>query len=141
MADTAAPKEYSMTEVATHTTKESTWLVIKDMNDGDTPKVYDVSSYLNDHPGGAEVMMEVAGQDATNMFEDIGHSSDARTEMKKFEIGLLKLTEEEKAQIAEAAAKKAERAAARQVGRGLNPLAVLVMILAISVGYYYSQQK
>lgn len=34
MADTAAPKEYSMTEVATHTTKESTWLVIKDMNDG-----------------------------------------------------------------------------------------------------------
>ena len=34
MADTAAAKEYSMTEVATHTTKESTWLVIKDMNDG-----------------------------------------------------------------------------------------------------------
>lgn len=57
----------------------------------DTPKVYDVSSYLNDHPGGAEVMMEVAGQDATNMFEDIGHSSDARTEMKKFQIGLLKV--------------------------------------------------
>lgn len=57
----------------------------------DTPKVYDVSSYLNDHPGGAEVMMEVAGQDATNMFEDIGHSTDARTEMKKFEIGLLKV--------------------------------------------------
>ncbi|CAM9424748.1 unnamed protein product, partial [Hapterophycus canaliculatus] len=54
-------------------------------------KVYDVSSYLNDHPGGAEVMMEVAGQDATNMFEDIGHSTDARTEMKKFEIGLLKV--------------------------------------------------
>lgn len=53
--------------------------------------MYDVSSYLNDHPGGAEVMMEVAGQDATNMFEDIGHSTDARTEMKKFEIGLLKV--------------------------------------------------
>ncbi len=34
MADTAAPKEYSMTEIATHNTKESTWLVIKDMNDG-----------------------------------------------------------------------------------------------------------
>lgn len=51
-----------------------------------------MSSYLNDHPGGAEVMMEVAGQDATNMFEDIGHSTDARTEMKKFQIGLLKVT-------------------------------------------------
>lgn len=50
-----------------------------------------MSSYLNDHPGGAEVMMEVAGEDATNMFEDIGHSSDAREEMKKFEIGHLKV--------------------------------------------------
>lgn len=57
----------------------------------DTPKVYDVTSYLNDHPGGAEVMMEVAGEDATNMFEDIGHSTDARNEMKKFEIGRLKV--------------------------------------------------
>ncbi|CAB1109442.1 unnamed protein product [Ectocarpus sp. CCAP 1310/34] len=139
MADTPVVVEYSMTEVATHTTKESTWLVIKDMNDGDTPKVYDVSSYLNDHPGGAEVMMEVAGQDATNMFEDIGHSSDARTEMKKFQIGLLKLTDEERAKIAQEAAKKAERAS-RQ-GGGLNPLAVLVLLLAISIGYYYSNQK
>lgn len=34
MAETAAKKEYSATEVATHATKDSTWLVIKDMNDG-----------------------------------------------------------------------------------------------------------
>lgn len=53
--------------------------------------MYDVSGYLDDHPGGAEVMLEVAGQDATNMFEDIGHSTDARTEMKKYQIGLLKV--------------------------------------------------
>ncbi|CAN0102626.1 unnamed protein product, partial [Pylaiella littoralis] len=139
MSDTAATREYSMTEIATHATNESTWLVIKDMNDGDTPKVYDVSSYLNDHPGGAEVMMEVAGQDATNMFEDIGHSTDARTEMKKFEIGRLKLTDEEKAAIAEAAARKAEKAA-RQ-GGGLNPLAVLVLLLAISVGECSAAQR
>lgn len=57
----------------------------------DTPKIYDVTSYLDDHPGGAEVMLEVAGQDATNMFEDIGHSTDARTDMKMFEIGHLKV--------------------------------------------------
>ncbi|CAM9441075.1 unnamed protein product [Scytosiphon promiscuus] len=139
MADSAKTVEYSMAEIAAHATKDSTWLIIKDMNDGDTPKVYDVSSYLNDHPGGAEVMMEVAGQDATNMFEDIGHSTDARTEMKKFEIGLLKLTDEEKAKIAEEAARKAERAS-RQ-GGGLNPFAVLLLLLAISMGYYYSQQK
>lgn len=63
------------------------------MMHADIPKVYDVSSYLDDHPGGAEVMLEVAGQDATNMFEDIGHSTDARTEMKKYQIGVLKVNE------------------------------------------------
>lgn len=34
MADTAATEVYSMVEIATHTTKESTWLVIKDLSDG-----------------------------------------------------------------------------------------------------------
>lgn len=42
------------------------------------------------------------------------------------------LTEEEKAKIAEEVAKKAERANSK--GGGLNPLAVLVLLLAISVG-------
>lgn len=36
-------------------------------------------------------MLELAGQDATNMFEDIGHSTDARQEMKKFFVGNLKV--------------------------------------------------
>lgn len=34
--------------------------------------VYDVSKYLNDHPGGGEIMMEFAGKDADEMYEDIG---------------------------------------------------------------------
>lgn len=33
------------------------------------PKVYDVTKYLDDHPGGAEVIMDVAGQDADEFFE------------------------------------------------------------------------
>lgn len=64
------------------------------------PKVYDVTSYLDDHPGGAEVLLDVAGTDADEFFEDIGHSNDAREELKKHLIGSLKLSEEEKARRA-----------------------------------------
>ena len=32
--DSPDKKEYAMSEVATHASKESTWLVIKDVNDG-----------------------------------------------------------------------------------------------------------
>ena len=28
------------------------------------PKVYDITNYLDDHPGGAEVLLDVSGQDA-----------------------------------------------------------------------------
>lgn len=42
------------------------------------------------------------------------------------------LTEEEKAKLAEEAAKKAQRK--HQEGGGLNPLAVLFLLLAIAVG-------
>lgn len=34
MSETQEKKEYTMAEIATHTTKDSTWLIIKDMNDG-----------------------------------------------------------------------------------------------------------
>lgn len=30
------------------------------------------------HPGGEEVLIEQAGRDATEAFEDVGHSTDAR---------------------------------------------------------------
>ncbi|KAG8442259.1 hypothetical protein GDO86_011165, partial [Hymenochirus boettgeri] len=52
-------------------------------------KVYDVSKFLEEHPGGEEVLREQAGGDATETFEDIGHSTDARNMSKQFVIGEL----------------------------------------------------
>ncbi|XP_049887551.1 cytochrome b5 isoform X2 [Pectinophora gossypiella] len=51
--------------------------------------VYDVTKFLDEHPGGEEVLLEKAGQDATEPFEDVSHSSDARSLMKKYKIGEL----------------------------------------------------
>ncbi len=41
------------------------------------------------HPGGEEVLKEQNGKDATHAFEDVGHSSDAREQMKQYEIAAL----------------------------------------------------
>jgi cytochrome b involved in lipid metabolism len=41
------------------------------------------------HPGGCEVLIEQAGKDATENFEDIGHSTDARNMTKQYMIGEL----------------------------------------------------
>lgn len=41
------------------------------------------------HPGGEEVLLEQAGIDGSEPFEDVGHSSDARQMMEPFKIGEL----------------------------------------------------
>ncbi|KAJ4831429.1 hypothetical protein Tsubulata_923223 [Turnera subulata] len=72
----------SMQEVSEHNTKDDCWIVI----DG---KVYDVSSYLDEHPGGDDVILAATGKDATDEFEDAGHSRSAREQMEGFCIGEL----------------------------------------------------
>merc|ERR1711953_1120560 len=81
---------YSMTEVQKHSRyngqkndTKSYWIVIHD-------KVYDVTKWLDDHPGGEDILMENSGTDASEPWEDIGHSSEAREKMKQYQIGELR---------------------------------------------------
>lgn len=75
-------KEFTYQDVSAHTTKKDLYVVIHD-------KVYDVSSFVDEHPGGEEVMLDVGGQDATEAFEDVGHSEEAREILAGYEIGTL----------------------------------------------------
>lgn len=87
-------KEIAMEEVAKHNKADDCWIVIGNDKTGG-PKVYDVTDYLDDHPGGAEVLLDVGGQDADEFFEDIGHSKNARTELEKHLVGTVKIAEAE----------------------------------------------
>lgn len=69
-------------EVAKNNSAASTWIVLDD-------KVYDVTKFLLEHPGGEEVIINVAGKDATDEFNDVGHSSDARRMAEDYLIGEL----------------------------------------------------
>ncbi|KAI5897639.1 uncharacterized protein SCHCODRAFT_02609854 [Schizophyllum commune H4-8] len=60
---------WTLEEVKKHNTRESCWVIIKN-------KVYDVTSFLNDHPGGAAIILKYAGRDATAAYEPI-HPADA----------------------------------------------------------------
>jgi cytochrome b involved in lipid metabolism len=124
-------REILLTEVAEHNKETDCWLVLGNSKNGGA-KVYDVTKYLNDHPGGPEIIMEFAGKNADEMFEDIGHSNEARTKLKEFFIANLKYDGTEPVE----SKKKGEDI---KSGGGLNPFAVLLLLVAIAVGYYYSQ--
>ncbi|CAE1265948.1 CYB5 [Acanthosepion pharaonis] len=75
-------KVYRLHEVQQHKDNSSTWMIIDN-------KVYDITKFLDEHPGGEEVLLDQAGGDGTEPFEDVGHSSDARIMMKNFYLGEL----------------------------------------------------
>jgi len=87
MATENSTTTFRAAAVADHKDKKSAWIIIHN-------QVYDVSKFLDEHPGGEEVLLEQAGKDATENFEDVGHSSDARDLMKQYLIG--ELAEEDK---------------------------------------------
>ncbi|KPP67937.1 cytochrome b5 type B-like [Scleropages formosus] len=80
---------YTLEEVKQHNTSTDSWLVIHD-------RVYDISSFLEEHPGGEEVLLEQAGADATESFEDVGHSLDAREMLQQYLIGELHMDDRRK---------------------------------------------
>lgn len=60
-------QKYSAEEVSRHNNASDLWIAIHG-------KVFDVTKFLKEHPGGEEVLLNLAGADATKCFDDIGHS-------------------------------------------------------------------
>lgn len=48
-------------------------------------RLYDITEFMHQHPGSPETLMDNAGADASEMFEDVGHSLDARDLMKSLQ--------------------------------------------------------
>jgi len=99
----ASPQEFTYADVAKHSDKQDMYVVIHD-------KVYNTSSFVEEHPsvptpllsslssllltnrssGGEEVLLDLGGQDATDAFEDVGHSDEARDLLVPMLLGDLK---------------------------------------------------
>lgn len=69
-----------MDEVAKHNDEKDLWMMMNG-------NVYDLTKFLKEHPGGEEVLINLAGQDGTQCFDDIGHSFEAITLRESFKIG------------------------------------------------------
>ncbi|KAE8328138.1 hypothetical protein BDV39DRAFT_214479 [Aspergillus sergii] len=80
-------QEFTLQDVAAHKSKDDLWVAIHG-------KVYDITKYVRDHPGGADVLIDVAGTDATAAYEDVGHSEDADEILGTYLLGTLKDAQE-----------------------------------------------
>jgi cytochrome b5 len=72
--------EYTLAECLTHKSAKDCWIVIDN-------KVYDVTNYLDEHPGGGDLILSIGGRDATAEYVDAGHSLRADAVLSTFCIG------------------------------------------------------
>jgi len=81
-AETRTKTVYTTEEVSRHCTRESLWLII----DG---RVYDVTSYVDHHPGG-DAIFRNAGRDSSAGFHGDQHPEKVNEIIPDFYIGDLK---------------------------------------------------
>lgn len=76
-------KIYSLSEVAKHNKPDDLWMVIHG-------EVFDLTLYLDYHPGGAKKLMLGAGKDATDLFNEHHPWVNFHSLVGKLKIGTLK---------------------------------------------------
>jgi len=69
---------FSVKEISQHNKREDCWLIIED-------KVYDVTSFVDKHPGG-DILLSYAGMEATDIF-DAFHADSTNKMLINYEIG------------------------------------------------------
>lgn len=87
-------RRFTRVEVESRNNMNSAAIIIDNL-------VYDVTEFLEEHPGGAEVLLDNAGRDASQCFRDVGHSDIALEWRKQFLVG--ELVEEDKRELVERA--------------------------------------
>eukprot|EP00275_Glaucocystis_incrassata_P001469 EC123026.1.p1 GENE.EC123026.1~~EC123026.1.p1 ORF type:complete len:151 (+),score=19.46 EC123026.1:161-613(+) len=130
-----AKKVFTTEELKEHKSRKTLWMAIHG-------KVYDITEFMDEHPGGPEVLLDSAGQDATTDFEDVGHSDEAREMLAKYLIGDYSETETAKKAIPKAAS--AAQTSSKAASTGGFPawlIPVALIALAIGVRYYFVHYK
>ncbi|TQS36128.1 hypothetical protein Golomagni_03431 [Golovinomyces magnicellulatus] len=128
-------KVFSYAEVSEHSGKEDLYMVIEQ-------KVYDVSKFVDEHPGGEEVMLDVGGQDATEAFNDVGHSDEAREILSRMHIGDLDASEVDSKPISDERTSRSMSSVSTTSGLGFGLYALILMGgFAAFIAYKYIKSQ
>ncbi|GAA6043724.1 hypothetical protein JCM8097_000493 [Rhodosporidiobolus ruineniae] len=122
----SAPKTYTWDDLRSDEAKSKDGLLM--LIHG---KVYAIAKFCDEHPGGDEVLFGEAGRDATEAFEDVGHSDEAREILKKYYVG------EGPTGGAKAAAAKAPRDAAGAQRDGSGSFTYLLPLAGLAAWFAY----
>ena len=88
--------------------------------------VYDVSRYLDEHPGGRDLLLEVIGTDATEHFVQAGHSDEAEETLAGLAVGYIPNYQDTNVEETKSALFQTEKGPAAASVRASSQLAMAV---------------
>ncbi|KAI9306456.1 acyl-CoA dehydrogenase/oxidase [Cunninghamella echinulata] len=75
-------KSFTVEEVAKHSSANDCWIIVEG-------KVFDVTKFLSDHPGGKKVLLKVAGKDASKQFKSFHNDAIMQRVGLPLQIGVI----------------------------------------------------
>lgn len=128
-AETKAKRTISLAEASKHKSEKDCWLIIHG-------KVYDVTAFLDEHPGGYDIVVAASGKDGTEDYEEIGHSTTATEMLADYYIG-----EFEGGDAHPVAEAKATKGGKNGGGSGGVVKALLLPLLIVLIAYLVFMMK
>ncbi|XP_076288330.1 cytochrome b5 [Lasioglossum baleicum] len=123
-------KQYTRSEVASLNGKEKTLIILHD-------KVYDVTSFLNEHPGGEEILLDHGGKESSEDFDDVGHSKDALDLMTKYYVGELVDSEKTNKSPKSGWSSTYGKPSAPKEEEGMNTMVLVAVVVIFAAILYY----
>ncbi|KAI8993325.1 cytochrome b5 [Pilobolus umbonatus] len=114
---------YTYEEVSKHNTLDDLYIIIKS-------KVYDITKFVHEHPGGDELLLDEGAKDSTEAFEDVGHSPDACAILEQYYIGEVDI----KSKAATSTKPQTKQVTAKESAG--NPFRIIIPIIFFT-GYFY----
>ncbi|EXJ88952.1 hypothetical protein A1O3_02016 [Capronia epimyces CBS 606.96] len=124
-------KQFSLAEVARHAQRDDLYIIYQS-------QVYEVTNFLSEHPGGEDVILELAGKDATEAFDEVGHSEDAQNQLHELLIGSL----DQQSSATLATKKKATTGTTKTTSVPFSPVTLGGLVIAAAAAVWvYTQKK
>jgi cytochrome b involved in lipid metabolism len=80
----SSQKEFTQEEVATHNTEQDCWVIVNET-------IYNLTKFMNNHPGGKQSILNVAGKDGSAIFNAVHGKGPQKFVLKLYKVGVLKV--------------------------------------------------